>query len=290
VTENGRHQKTNCQSSTEHAGNLSFQSFVSGHYLPFARQYKRNWKREEVNLTKHILPYLGEYPLAGISSSALKGWTNAFQQSGYAHSTCCRHFWLVKYILNCAVRWGVLASDKAFKDALMERSSPRTPEMLNREEAVRMVQLLEEHPNRSVASAIHLLLLTGAGKSEILCASWEDIDFSRRTLFTKQTPSGRPRLIPLNEQAVRLIENLPRRENVPWLFFTRSGKRITSLWYVWNEIRTALGRPELHLQDLRHTFAGILFNMGFNQNDLHSIMGHYMPETLALVRGKVGTL
>ena len=44
-----------------------------------------------------------------------------------------------------------------------------------------------------------------------------------------------------------------------------------------------LGLP-LRLQDLRHSFANFLVSIGINQRDLHSILGHYKPETLALVR------
>lgn len=284
VAETGRHQEQICQSSAEHGQHLSFRAFVVGHYLPFAREHKRNWKREEFNLSHHIFPYLGEYPLVEVSAATLKGWAEALQQSGFAYSTCFRYFWLAKYILNCAVRWGFLASDRPFKDALMERGAPRRPEILTHGEALELVRLLKEHRNRCVAGAIHLLLLTGAGKSEILCARWEDLDFANRTLVSRQTPSGRPRLIPLTDEAVEVICGLPRRKDVPWLFFTRTGKHVTSLSRVWAKIRAALGRPELHLQDLRHTFASILLGAGVGQNDLHSIMGHYMPDTLAMVR------
>ena len=48
-------------------------------------------------------------------------------------------------------------------------------------------------------------------------------------------------------------------------------------------MRRQLGRPELRLQDLRHSFAHFLMNMGIQQTELRTIMGHYRSDTLALV-------
>ena len=88
----------------------------------------------------------------------------------------------------------------------------------------------------------------------------------------------------LNNEAMKLIRSLPRRDNVPWLFSSPSGRPLVSLQYTWNMLRNELGRPDLRLQDLRHTFAGFLMNMGLRQGELRTIMGHYMPRTLALVQ------
>ena len=41
------------------------------------------------------------------------------------------------------------------------------------------------------------------------------------------------------------------------------------------------------LQDLRHSFANFLVSIGINQRDLRGILGHYKPETLALVRNNM---
>ena len=83
---------------------------------------------------------------------------------------------------------------------------------------------------------------------------------------------------------LKLIHSLPRRADVPWLFFTRNGTRLAAITREWYEIRELFGRPELRLQDLRHSFANFLVSIGINQRDLRGILGHYKPETLALVR------
>ena len=258
--------------------------FVQERYLPFARETKRSWKADERNLDRHILPHLGAYRLNGITTEVLMDWTNTLKLTGLTYSSCFRMFWLLKYVLNCAVRWGVLSSDTAFKAANLPTKPGRKPVLLNAVDVIQLLDVLKNYRHRASANAIHLMLLTGAGKSEILHARWEDVDFEKGTLFTDHTFTGRPHLIPLNNEALKLIQKLPRRDDVPWLFFTRNGTRLAAITREWYEIRELFGHPELRLQDLRHSFANFLVSIGINQRDLRGILGHYKPETLALVR------
>ena len=260
-----------------------FCDFAEERYLPFAREHKRSWKTDQRYLNAHILPFLGDCPLAEISEKTLKDWCSVLEGSGLAPSSCYRIFWLVKYMLNCAVRWQVLADDSAFKKAVYLRCKKRPPELLSHEEALRLIHLIQEYPGRSSAQAIHLLLLTGAGKAEILNARWEDLDLRRGILLSSQTFTGRVRPIPLNSEARKLIQKLPRREGVPWLFSSANGRRLVSLHYTWNMLRIRLGRPTLRLADLRHCFAGFLIDMGLRRKELNNILGHYLPETLSLL-------
>ena len=278
----GQSQLTSTQSREATMPLLS--DFVYERYLPFAQENKRSWKAEKGNLDRHVLPHLGSYRLSEITTDILKTWTDALELTGLSYSSCFRMFWLAKYVLNCAVRWGVLATDAAFKAANVPVRASRTPSLLKSQDVVRLISILSTYRHRAAANAIHLMLLTGASKSAILNARWEDVDFTGGFLTTKKTFTGRPHLIPLNTEALKLIHNLPRQSDIPWLFFTRNGNCLQSVTREWQQIREQLGRPELRLQDLRHSFANFLVSIGINQRDLRGILGHYKPETLALVR------
>ena len=145
-------------------------------------------------------------------------------------------------------------------------------------------RFVDEYAERPSAQAIRLILLTGAGKSEILSARWEDVQLKDAVLAATSAFTGRRRLIPLNAEAVRLIRSLPRREQVPWLFASSSGRRLSSVFHTWNLIRMRLGRPDLRLQDLRYSFAGFLMNMGVNKSSLKFMLGSYSVRTLELVQ------
>ncbi len=261
-----------------------FSDFVEQRYLPFIQENKRSWKVDQSNLRRHILPYLGACRLSEISSDTLLQWVDSLALTGLSHNSCFRQFWVAKYVLNCAVRWGVLKSDAAFKTAKLSKKAGRRPVLLNSSELVRLLGILADNAQRPAANAIRLMLLTGGSKSEILGARWEDVDFIRGVLAAQGSFTGRRRLIPLNNEAQKLLHKLPRQNGVPWLFFTSKGTRLNYITRDWYRLRKLFGRPELRLQDLRHSFADYIVKMGANSSDLRVILGHYKPETLELVR------
>ncbi|WP_295640726.1 site-specific integrase [uncultured Mailhella sp.] len=272
---------TTPKSSRQKERHFSLREFVDFRYLPFIRENKRSWQTDERYLVKYVLPYLGARALESIAASSINEWLLSLKKSGLSESSCYRVFWLLKYVLNCAVRWKELESDAAFRDAECPRApSRRSPHVLSQDELRRLIALLKEHSGLPGARAVHLLLLTGAGKAEILSARWEDVLEDEGVLVTAS--GGRTRRIPLSSEALELIRSLPRKEGVPWLFSSPSGGRLTSLFYAWNLIRTGLGRPELRLQDLRHSFADAMLRRGLCAGEVRNIMGHYQPETLSL--------
>ena len=108
-----------------------FEEFVRSSYLPYVQQNKRSWKTDERYLNRHILPYLGSCPLTEISEEKLRGWLSSLEANGLSSSSRYRLFWLVKYILNFAVRVGALKSDAAFQNMVVRKSkSQKAPEIL----------------------------------------------------------------------------------------------------------------------------------------------------------------
>ncbi len=267
---------------------MTFSDFTERYYLPYARQTKRSWKTDERHLRHHILPHLGAYGLRDISDIVLTQWIETLQICGLHPNSCHRLLSIVKYILNCACHWGVLADNGKFKQFHIRRVQSK-PEILTTTEALNLIRLLEEKPDYPPYVFIHLLLLTGASRSELTHARWEDLDLKRRILTTDKTFTGRPRLIPLNQKAVTLIQRLPRREGIPWLVSSPRGKQMLGVWKDWNNLRTQIGRPTLRLQDLRHTFASFLMSIGISESDLKSILGHYQPGQLSLLRDSCDT-
>ena len=272
----------NFQFLHETAGRMVLSEFIHTRYVPYIREHKRSWQTDVRYVHRHILPYLGDCRLEDIDEEKLCRWKEELLASGLSHNTCYRLFWLVKYILNCAVRWHVLASDEAFRHAVCRRSAPRCPEVLSSSEKQRLIALLNLYRNNIAAQAIHLLLLTGASKSESLYARREDVDLPGRSLAVRRG-SEIVRRLPLSEAAVRLIAELPVRADVPWLFFRpATGERVVTVFAFWDKLRRELGRPTLRLNDLRHIFVHSLLQNGATYKDVRSRLGHYSSEAFLL--------
>ncbi len=97
-------------------------------------------------------------------------------------------------------------------------------------------RVLEDDEVRLASRAFHaigwpfgpigkLLLLTGARRSEIAEASWQEIDLAAKTLTLpgSRTKNGEPHEIPLSDAAVEIIKALPRIEGKAGLVFSTTG-------------------------------------------------------------------
>ena len=106
------------------------------------------------------------------------------------------------------------------------------------------------------------------------------IHLERRMLVVPLSKSGKPRYIPLSDEAARIIRAIPRRDDSPWLFPGRKwGRPLSDVYTFWNRIRRKLGLFRVRIHDLRHTFASFLVNAGHSLYEVQKLLGHSDPRT-----------
>jgi integrase len=123
--------------------------------------------------------------------------------------------------------------------------------------------------------------LTEVRKCEVLDARWDEIDFNRRLLTVPAEPSKskKPRHIPLSDAAIELLQSLPRRDDIPWVFFNpRTKKQPVSIFHAWDTIRNRVGLADVRLHDLRHSYASFLVNAGRSLYEVQKLLGHHDPK------------
>ncbi len=85
---------------------------------------------------------------------------------------------------------------------------------------------LAEHPSRSSADAVRLLLLTGARRGEVLGATWDQFDLDAG-IWIKPGATTKTRTehrVPLSAAAVRLLTEMSERADGPYLVPGRPGQ------------------------------------------------------------------
>jgi integrase len=130
-----------------------------------------------------------------------------------------------------------------------------------------------------VCSVCLFLLSTGARLNEALNARWEHFDLERRnwTIPSAHSKSRKIRSIPLNDQAISILESLGTQDKYDHPFIGRRGK-LTTINRVWDRLRNDAGLPHLRLHDLRHNYASFLINSGRSLYDVQNILGHSDPQ------------
>jgi len=254
---------------------LSLQDFISTHYLPHIRTYKRSWKTDETLFRVHILPVLGKTSITQVRRELIARLLMRMSDNGYSSGTIGRITATLKHAFHLAQRWRFI---EAANNPVTELRGP--PDVIRSrflcaEEAHRLLAALEVDANKTAAQAILLMLLTGARRNEITHAKWTDLLLDRKCLFVPVAKSGKPRIIVLNDLAIEVLRKVVRLPSNPFIFPSPiTGRPSPSMFFPWVRIRRRAGLPDLRLHDLRHSFASFLINRGVSLYVVQQLLGH----------------
>ncbi|CAN5415760.1 tyrosine-type recombinase/integrase [soil metagenome] len=147
-------------------------------------------------------------------------------------------------------------------------------------ELLRLKEAIAEEPNIYVRAAIWLYLLTGVRKSELLSAKWSDVDFSKHTLQLRQTKRGKPHTVPLSEEALRILEKLPRQHENPYLIpGDVTGHALVNIYKPWYRIIKKAELDGLRIHDLRRSYASMIVQGGGSLQLVSKLLNHSNTRT-----------
>ena len=125
---------------------------------------------------------------------------------------------LLSKMFELARRWGFVPEDHVnpardvdrFKEAKRDR-------WITPAELPHLAAAINAEPNQSARFALWLYLLTGARKSELLKARWDDVNLDRSELRIPDTKAARTHYIPLSGPALALLREIPRHPGNPYI-------------------------------------------------------------------------
>jgi integrase len=128
-------------------------------------------------------------------------------------------------------------------------------------------------------AAIRLLILTGCRSAEIVKLRWEWVDFEARCLRLPDSKTG-AKTVKLNAPALEILANLERLEGNPYVIpGKKRGSHRGPLGSLWDRIREAAELKDVHIHDLRHTFASYGVSAGFTLPMIGKLLGHTKTAT-----------
>jgi len=145
-----------------------FKDFIENQYLPHVKVYKRSWVQDEQMIHRHILPLWGQAKLTEITREDVQEFQAWMVGDGFKPGSVNRYMALVKYIFNLAEKWEVIDKSPA-RGISKVADNNRKERYLTKEETARLLAVLKDWPNRTMADLITFLMLTGARKSEATC-------------------------------------------------------------------------------------------------------------------------
>lgn len=187
---------------------------------------------------------------------------------------------LLSHMMNKAKVWGRLPGTAVnpCSGVARYREEKRT-RYLEPAELRRIAKAFAAQPKdrRYGVGALRVLMFTGARESEILTLKHEDI-----ASVSRLRAKGGPRWVHFAEPAMEVMRGLPRVPSNPYVF--RGHKKGTHLtvWGLngmWQDIRKAAKLQDVHIHDLRHSFASVGVSEGLTLPLLGLLLGHTQANT-----------
>lgn len=130
--------------------------------------------------------------------------------------------------------------------------------------------------DRRFAVLVRLAIETGARRGELRERIWRDVDLKTRTITVEETKTGRPRTLFFSEATAELMDRVWTKPSPDELLF---GSRLNPGRPIdyrrqWMTLVAAIGRPDLHLHDLRHHRAAELLKAGNTIAVAAQVLGH----------------
>jgi integrase len=269
---------------------------------------------KDMHLRVHILPALGELPLADVSNEALTGFFGQLRESGYQKkgrvlsSTSSKAMQkrkereagrkdrgkprrglseksvknirtTLQTLLGFGVRWGYLSRMPELPDVIVPESGF---DWYQPKEARQLLDASRDQWSRTVMLfALH----TGLRMGEQRAIKWTDIDLERRIITVRRsapkwlsiekTPkSNRHRRVDITEELANALARFPRESDT--VFCNDDGSKLQPGQF--HEILWAAqkkaGLRRIKWHELRHSFASILTSAGAPLRVVQSLLGH----------------
>lgn len=189
---------------------------------------------------------------------------------------------LLSKMFGLAEQWGWRADNPV--KGIPKYDEQKRERWLSPEELERLASILDQHPNQRAANIVRLLLLTGARKTEVMHATWDQFDFERGVWIkpAHTTKQKRTHHFPLSELALTLLRSIRAAADPEARFLFPGdvlGQPIQDIKKFWNEVRAAANISDTRLHDLRHTFASHLVSSGVSLPIVGRLLGHTQPQT-----------
>ncbi len=247
-------------------------------------------------LERHILPALGQIPLAKLSATDVREFLDKLLASGLAASTVSGIYRLLAAALRYAHEDGLLTQNPCRKIRLSQNDVTEQ-HVLNRQ---------EQRKIRDAATAAQdlpalLSLYTGMRLGEVCALAWSDIDWARKTIVVRRTVQrlasscdgaktkltiGTPktrqsrRHIPVPDFILERLAHMRKDVQGEFVFGNRDrAAEPRTIQRRLKKLAERLNMTDVHFHTLRHTFETRLFELGVDVKTVSALLGHSSAKT-----------
>jgi len=248
-----------------------------------------------------IIPLLGKLKLSAVLPLHVRRFVNTLQADGLAPVTIKNYTRILGASFGCAIDAGLIRENPA-DGAKVPRTPPTQFTIIDRADIPAFVKAAEDSP---YPNELLLMFYTGLRVGEMRGLRWADCDLDagimrverqlhpvRHDLKQVAPPKyGESRIIHLSEEAVEVLKRQRKRQaeqrltaggwedneiTADLVFRLDNGNphNGTSIQRAVKAVGAAVGKPELHPHDLRHSYAVAALRAGIDVKTVQHNLGH----------------
>jgi integrase len=209
-------------------------------YLDRHASKKKSGGDDRRRLEAYILPGWRNLKAAAIKRADVANLHSKIGKAGKPYEAN-RVLALLSKMFELARRWGYVPEDHVNPARDIDRfKEQKRDRYVTPAELPHLAEAINAEPNESARHALWLYLLTGARKSELLKARWDDVDTEGAELRLADTKAGRTHYIPLSGPALALLREIPRTPGNPYILpGAKPGEHLVNVSKPWGRVRTA---------------------------------------------------
>jgi integrase len=247
-------------------------------HAPKKRESSRG--EDEGLLRQWVIPELGSRKVADIRRADIERLHRKITDHG-TPVRANRALILLSKMFTLSARWE-MRNDNPVAGIERNHEEPRH-RYLTGDETQRLARALAGLRNQQAANAIRLLLVTGARRTEVLSATWDqfDLDDGAWTKPSASTKSKKMHRVPLSAPARQLLATIKGTTGrSKYLFPGRDGAgHLSDIKKSWKTVCQAAGIADAHVHDLRHSYAAVLASGGESLPVIGALLGHTQAQT-----------
>ena len=225
------------------------EQFIEKH----ARIKTKSWKETQRILQRDFVKVWGDRDVTSIDKHDVTDLLDAIAKH---YPGAANHaFAHVRKLFNWAVQRGYLQTSPCI--GLTSPALSQSRERVLTDAELMAVWKAAQSMGYPYGKLVQLLILTAQRRTEIAGMEWSELDLAERlwTIPTSRTKAKRATVVPLSDQALEIIQSLPRIAD-QMVFPSRTGVTLISGFSKWKEELDRLsGVRDWRLHDLRRTAA-----------------------------------
>lgn len=214
---------------------------------------------------------LAALPLSRLTPVDFRQLSNAMLKDGYKSDTVRLELAMLRHLFNYARKeWKWVTLDNPLEKFDLPAPGQPRDRRLSADEEARLDAALRQCRNPWILPFVHFAIETAMRQGETLAICWRDVDLQQRHVKLQDSKSG-PRLVPLTQRALAILQALPRVDGEDRVFPISESQFNNG----WKKAKKRAGITDFREHDLRHEGASrYALRLKGNTFLLQKVTGH----------------